>query len=413
MVPDPALNGCSSALRDPSVQFWTELRATARKDERERQRLRQLRTEEEQREREGAEVEQAKQQKERAERQAQMHEHPLARIGTHTWVPTKHWRCDGCGNSSVTTEMIRYRCTYGCNVDLCDSCYGPDAQAIAEARAEEADIVVGVCGKSVASLPSAPPELSRAQQRARARLRARQEGRPLDNELQPPDLVNYDWSPLGEPPPALSTFAPSSMQQPSEVVSSPLAAAGELHSSPAIGRVPCALSGVAAGANISSGATAAVVRGPEPRALQGAAGNMRRATRSAVKPATAASAARAPTGPPPAPPSGPDMELRRRAAERGERVFRVVHTPHVTVRAKPRNTARTLFVLYPGEEISSSSEPSVNSHWLQLSGGPVRVAAQLAAASAGETSQGGSSGSGCWVLADASDVGLGRLLEPA
>mmetsp|Transcript_43780 Transcript_43780/g.112727 ORF Transcript_43780/g.112727 Transcript_43780/m.112727 type:complete len:353 (-) Transcript_43780:214-1272(-) len=350
----------------------------------ERERNRQLQTEQEQRSREIREAEFVAERHTRTESQAKIHEHPLARIGTHTWVPTKHWRCDGCGSSSVTTEMIRYRCTRGCNIDLCDQCYGPEAQALAEAQAE-------VCEASEESLvqrggQSPLQELSAAQQRARARLRAKQEGRLLESEDGVAEAFAGHVS-LGGPhtavpaahasPTGLACFQPASNLQPTTV---------NPKTPPLPGR--------------HDAATASLGRDP-PRALHGGRGAAHRNTRLAQ---------RAPSGAVPRPQEikpkapGPNKELREHALEHGERVWRVVHGPHVTVRAKPKNTAKTLCVLYPGEEVSTEERGDAAvlevGPWLRLSGGPLRIGDVL------------TSESGAWVLWDAIDIGLGKLLEP-
>mmetsp|Transcript_85210 Transcript_85210/g.237891 ORF Transcript_85210/g.237891 Transcript_85210/m.237891 type:complete len:232 (+) Transcript_85210:52-747(+) len=55
------------------------------------------------------------------------HKHPLEFV-THCkksgiLLSRVHWRCDGCGTRNRTRPGIqRYRCTRGCNFDLCDSC---------------------------------------------------------------------------------------------------------------------------------------------------------------------------------------------------------------------------------------------------------------------------------------------------
>lgn len=375
---DPLLSACSSAVSDLDVRFWAQLRADAREEALRAQLARELQLEKERREQDEADRHRAALRREQVERQSRMHDHPLAKVGTLTWVPTKQWRCDCCGSSSVVTDMVRFRCSRGCNVDLCDKCYSTDAAALAEEQTLRVE-AAGHAPLLAAETSAGEPPLSLAQQRARARLRARQEAAAAAPHF-------------GAPLPGLAPAADG-------VAAERSLAAPVLASSVGLSQAS------RAGGHAALAAIASVGGAVAPRSGRSAAAAPRRAVpRRAVESASLGTV-RALDAWPTLDAGGPDMELRKRAQAEGGHVWRVVHGPHVAVRIERKNTAKTLCLLYPGEEVLAESDsdslPGAAGVplWLRLSGLPGRLDARIVDGAA-------------WILVDNGDLGLGRLLEP-
>lgn len=54
------------------------------------------------------------------------HEHPMERTGMDA-----AWQCDGCARDNVThAEMVRFRCSEGCDFDLCQQCCNQDSSMV-------------------------------------------------------------------------------------------------------------------------------------------------------------------------------------------------------------------------------------------------------------------------------------------
>jgi len=320
---DPSLAACTQLLRDPELQRWARLKAEDRAKELAQRQQAHLQAEEERLLRESAGLEMAQLSQAAIAKQAARHEHALARIGPQTWVPTKHWTCDNCSRNSMSEKhIVRYRCPLGCQIDLCERCYSPAAQAEAEARDGTARDL---------------PQLSNAQLRARERLRAREEGQQ------------------GEAQPARVALENRAFDE----------------GSPAGGGLAVGRAGRGPG-----------LRKAAPVATSDAAKQLRQ-----LPPAGRGMLAE---------PPDPDDGLRRRAELSGAGIWKVVHRPHVAVRAKAKNTARSLCVLYPGEEVAVDEEVGP---WLRLCDGPARTMLKEHAEA--------------WVLGDATSMGLGKLLERA
>eukprot|EP00747_Dinoflagellata_sp_TGD_P225881 gnl/TRDRNA2_/TRDRNA2_99656_c0_seq2.p1 gnl/TRDRNA2_/TRDRNA2_99656_c0~~gnl/TRDRNA2_/TRDRNA2_99656_c0_seq2.p1 ORF type:complete len:222 (-),score=39.11 gnl/TRDRNA2_/TRDRNA2_99656_c0_seq2:12-677(-) len=78
--------------------------------------------------------------------EAKFHAHPLEVVPVQRG---ERWKCDGCGKSGSSKKAItRYRCTQGCDFDLCDICFAEVAAST--------DLLPPVVAKPSASLLGSP-----------------------------------------------------------------------------------------------------------------------------------------------------------------------------------------------------------------------------------------------------------------